>query len=104
MEGAPDVAEFHHERYDGKGYPKGLKGLEIPFHARIVSIADAYDAMNSDRIYRKSLKPSAIRSELAKGRGTQFDPELLNAFLKLFNKGILDDMQTISYHMLFDTT
>ena len=104
MEGARDVAEFHHERYDGKGYPKGLKGLEIPFHARIVSIADAYDAMNSDRIYRKSLKPSAIRSELAKGRGTQFDPELLNAFLKLFNKGILDDMQTISYHMLFDTT
>ncbi len=102
MEGARDVAEFHHERYDGKGYPKGLKGNEIPFHARIVSIADAYDAMNSDRIYRKSLKPSSIRSELVKGRGTQFDPELLNAFLKLFNRGILDDMQTISYRMLFD--
>ncbi|MBP5162617.1 MAG: HD domain-containing protein [Spirochaetales bacterium] len=102
MEGARDVAEFHHERYDGKGYPKGLKGNEIPFHARIVSIADAYDAMNSDRIYRKSLKPEAIRSELAKGRGTQFDPELLNAFLKLFNRGILDDMQTIGYHMLFN--
>lgn len=103
MEGAREVAEFHHERYDGTGYPKGLKGTEIPLHARIVSIADAYDAMNSDRIYRKSLKPSAIRSELAKGRGTQFDPDLLNAFLKLFNKGILDDMQTISYHMLFNT-
>lgn len=102
MEGARDVAEFHHERYDGKGYPKGLKGTEIPFHARIVSIADAYDAMNSDRIYRKSLMPDAIRSELAKGRGTQFDPELLNAFLKLFNRGILDDMQTIGYHMLFN--
>ena len=46
--------------------------------------------------------PDAIRSELAKGRGTQFDPELLNAFLKLFNRGILDDMQTIGYHMLFN--
>ena len=91
---------------DGLIAIKGLEALEKVGQGASTKIIIPSDlqGMNSDRIYRKSLKPSAIRSELAKGRGTQFDPELLNAFLKLFNKGILDDMQTISYHMLFDTT
>ena len=102
LEGAAAVAEFHHERYDGKGYPKGLKGDEIPFHARIVTIADSYDAMHSERIYNKGLKPSAIKSELINGRGTQFDPVLLDAFMEMFNSGMLDDMQTVGYHQLFD--
>lgn len=102
LEGAAAVAEFHHERYDGKGYPKGLKGDEIPLHARIVSIADSYDAMRSDRIYRKGLKPSVIKSELQKGRGTQFDPVLLDAFMEMFTSGQLEDMQTVGYHQLFD--
>lgn len=102
LEGAAAVAEFHHERYDGKGYPNGLKGDEIPLHARIVSIADSYDAMRSDRIYRKGLKPSVIKSELQKGRGTQFDPVLLDAFMEMFTSGQLEDMQTVGYHQLFD--
>ncbi len=91
LQGASDVARCHHERYDGRGYPSGLKGAEIPLHARIVAIADAYDAMHSDRIYRKGLSHEVIRSELEKGRGTQFDPELLPLFLELFESGALDE-------------
>ncbi len=85
-----DVARFHHERYDGDGYPTGRKGQSIPLHARIVTIADAYDAMRSDRIYRKGLAPEQIRKELVRGRGTQFDPELLDGFLELEADGELD--------------
>ncbi len=84
------VARHHHERYDGRGYPDGLKGEEIPLHARVVTIADTYDAMHSDRIYRKGLSYDVILSELVKGRGTQFDPALLDAFLPLFESGELD--------------
>ena len=90
MEGAADVARFHHERYDGSGYPTGRGGTDIPLHARVVAVADAYDAMRSDRIYRKGLKPEAIRGELVRGRGTQFDPVLLDAFLALVDSGALD--------------
>ncbi|MBO5260000.1 MAG: diguanylate cyclase [Agathobacter sp.] len=82
-------ALFHHERYDGTGYPKGLKGEEIPFAARIISIADAYDAMNSHRIYRSALSPEEIRKELVEGRGTQFDPDLLDIFLELLDNNQL---------------
>ncbi|MDO5155230.1 MAG: HD-GYP domain-containing protein [Eubacteriales bacterium] len=80
------VAKYHHERYDGTGYPSGIGGVDIPLNARIVCIADAYDAMSSDRIYRKALPNEVIREELVKGRGTQFDPELLDIFLKLFDE------------------
>ena len=89
---AAQVARHHHERYDGRGYPDRLKGSEIPLHARAVAIADAYDAMHSDRIYRKGLPPETIRSEMIRGRGTQFDPELLDAFLRLMDTGILDEI------------
>lgn len=84
------MAKFHHERYDGKGYPTGVRGRNIPLHARIVSIADAYDAMSSDRIYRKSLDKEIIRSELLRGIGTQFDPDLLLEFLDMFDSGELE--------------
>ena len=90
MQGAADVANYHHERYDGSGYPDGRKGEEIPLHARIVSIADAYDAMRSDRIYRKGLDPETIRRELIRCRGTQFDPAMTDAFLELADSGELD--------------
>ena len=90
MTDAANVAKFHHERYDGKGYPTGVRGRNIPLHARIVSIADAYDAMSSDRIYRKSLDKETIRSELLRGIGTQFDPDLLIEFLELFDSGELE--------------
>lgn len=87
--GASPVARSHHERYDGKGYPSGISSEEIPLNARIVCIADAYDAMNTDRIYRKALSPDVIRNELVRGRGTQFDPEILDIFLKLFDENKL---------------
>lgn len=80
------VAKHHHERYDGNGYPRSIEGEEIPVNARIVCIADAYDAMNSNRIYRKALSREVIREELVKGRGTQFDPEFLDVFLQLFDE------------------
>lgn len=82
-----DVARYHHERYDGKGYPTGLSGENIPFLARIVAVADSYDAMSSKRIYRKSLPEEIIRSEIEKNRGLQFDPQVADAFLELFDAG-----------------
>ena len=82
---AAKVARHHHERFDGRGYPDHLQGKEIPLHARLVAIADAYDAMRSDRIYRKGLAPDVIRGEMIKGRGTQFDPTLLDEFLELMD-------------------
>ena len=84
------VARHHHERYDGKGYPDKISGEEIEIEARVVGIADSYDAMSSDRVYRKALPKEVIREELIKGRGTQFDPNLLDVFLELFEEGVLD--------------
>ena len=76
-------AVSHHEKYDGTGYPYGLKGSQIPLEARIIGIADAFDAMNSSRIYRSKMTPKAILQELRAGRGHQFDPELLDKFLPI---------------------
>ncbi len=90
LKNAALTTRHHHERYDGKGYPDGLMKEEIPLHARILAIADSYDAMNSNRIYRKSLSKEVIKEELIKNRGTQFDPNLLDKFLELFNNGTLD--------------
>ena len=88
--GAADVARHHHERWDGGGYPSGLAGEAIPLHARIVAVADAYDAMRSDRIYRQGLSSEVIRSELLRGSGSQFDPVLADAMLALEYDGTLD--------------
>ena len=87
---AEDVARSHHERYDGRGYPMGLKGTDISEEARIVAIADAFDAMSSNRIYRKACDPEYIRHELEQGRGAQFDPEYAGIFLDLLQEGRLD--------------
>ncbi len=86
---AETIAKYHHERYDGKGYPEGLSGEDIPIHARIVSLADAYDAMASERSYRGALCEQKIREEIMNGKGTQFDPELTDIFLKAFDEGRL---------------
>ena len=80
------VARSHHERYDGKGYPDKLKGNDIPFQARIVAIADAYDAMTSDRSYRKALSDEVAINELIVNKGSQFDPAMVEAFLTLTKK------------------
>jgi putative nucleotidyltransferase with HDIG domain len=71
----------HHERYDGRGYPDGLAGQAIPLAARIVAVADAYDAMTSDRPYRRALSPVQARDELARCAGTHFCPDVVAAFL-----------------------
>ena len=89
MGSAAEAAAYHHERYDGTGYPEGLKGKDIPAHARIISIADAFDAMRSDRVYRKGMDDDTIRRELVNGSGTQFDPDYLTVFLSLFDEGEL---------------
>ena len=74
-------ARWHHERYDGKGYPDGISGEDIPTEARIIAVADAYDAMSSRRSYRDVLAQDYIRGELVKGRGTQFDPVFTDIML-----------------------
>ncbi|MDO8603759.1 MAG: HD-GYP domain-containing protein [Candidatus Omnitrophota bacterium] len=76
----------HHERYDGKGYPSGLKKEKIPLGARILSVVDAYEAMVSDRPYRKALSFKKIRQELLEGAGAQFDPDIVKVFLKILDK------------------
>lgn len=87
------VARSHHERYDGKGYPDKKSGEDIPEEARLVGIVDAYDAMSSDRAYRKALSRDTIRGELSRGRGTQFDPHMTDAFLELLDEGALNTQQ-----------
>ncbi|MCQ2517596.1 MAG: HD-GYP domain-containing protein [Lachnospiraceae bacterium] len=86
-------ARSHHERYDGKGYPDGLKGEEIPEIARIIAVADAYDAMTSNRSYRKLLEQKVVREEIVKGKGTQFDPKFAEVMLE-----IIDDDKEYQYH------
>ena len=78
-------AHYHHERYDGKGYPEGLKGEKIPEIARIIAVADSYDAMTSKRSYRDSMPQSIVRQEIEKGSGTQFDPQFAKIMLKLID-------------------
>ncbi|WP_088554321.1 HD-GYP domain-containing protein [Calderihabitans maritimus] len=74
----------HHERYDGKGYPKRLKGTEIPLGARIIAVVDAFEAMTSDRSYRKGMSNEKAIEELKRCAGTQFDPRIVEAFIKCF--------------------
>ena len=76
-------ARWHHERYDGKGYPDGLKGEEIPEEARIIAVADAYDAMTSHRIYRDIIPQEHVKSEIENGMGTQFDEKFARIMLEM---------------------
>jgi putative two-component system response regulator len=88
---AHQIALGHHERWDGSGYPSGLHGTEIPEVARIVAIVDVYDALSHDRIYRPALPESEVLKILRAGRGSHFDPELLDVFMSL-----LPEMRTIA--------
>ena len=90
VEHIEDGTKYHHERYDGKGYPMGLKGDEIPLYARIISVADTFDAMTSNRIYRHHMDTEYVMNEMRRGRGTQFDPEPLDAFLRLVDRKVID--------------
>jgi len=85
------LAQFvlsHHEKWDGSGYPHGIKGKEIPLESRIIAVADAYDAMTSERSYRKALCKDAATKELTRCSGTQFDPEIVDVFV---NQVLLDN-------------
>ena len=86
----PNVGEgalYHHERYDGKGYPEGKAGEDIPLIARMICVADSFDAMNSNRVYRKKLTKKYILSEIENNKGKQFDPRIADIFLSLINSG-----------------
>lgn len=97
IDNVEEGALYHHERYDGRGYVHGLKGEEIPLNARIIGIADAFDAMTANRVYRKKLDIDFVIDELKKGRGTQFDPNLVDIMLDLIEDGEINVAQ------LYDT-
>jgi len=81
-----EIAYFHHERYDGTGYPTGLKGEEIPLSARIVAVADVYDALTSKRCYREPIAPEEALDYIVRSRGRHFDPKVVDAFLRTYDR------------------
>ena len=94
LENVADGARYHHERYDGNGYAEGLKGEDIPLYARIIGMADAFDAMTANRCYRKKLGLDYVINEIKRCRGTQFDPKMADIMLKLIDEGQID-LETI---------
>jgi putative nucleotidyltransferase with HDIG domain len=86
-------ARYHHERYDGKGYPDGIAGEDIPLFARIIAVADSYDAMTSNRSYRSYLPQKEARDEIEKNKGSQFDPEIADIMLQ-----IIDEDKEYAFH------
>jgi len=89
VDGTPELAHIaesilcHHERWDGKGYPRNLSGSDIPLISRILSVVDAYDAMVSDRPYHKAIQPDQALAEIARNSGTQFDPTVAREFVEM---------------------
>ncbi len=90
LAGAIEIVQSHHERWDGRGYPTGLRGEGIPLAARVFAIADSFDAMTSDRPYRAAMPIERALEELRQGAGTQFDPTIVRAFLDLVDEGGLE--------------
>ncbi len=80
-------ARYHHERYDGKGYPEGRAGEDIPLIARMICVADSFDAMNSNRVYRNKLTKEDIFREIETNKGKQFDPQIADVLLRLIREG-----------------
>jgi HD-GYP domain-containing protein (c-di-GMP phosphodiesterase class II) len=87
LEGAVEIVRTHHERWDGRGYPMGLGGEQIPLAARVFAIADSFDAMTSDRPYRAALSFDHAFDEIRRGSGTQFDPDVVAVFLEMTGEG-----------------
>lgn len=86
MPGLVIGARSHHERFDGRGYPDGMRGADIPEPARIIAVADSYDAMTSRRSYRDALPQATVRAEIERGRGTQFDPQFADIMLQMMDE------------------
>ena len=89
FETACEVARSHHERWDGTGYPDGLKGDAIPIAARITAVADVYDALTSERSYKSAWPAREAIEEIRRLRGAHFDPNIVDAFLQLYEAGVL---------------
>jgi polar amino acid transport system substrate-binding protein len=78
--------KYHHEKYNGKGYPEGLKGEEIPFESRILALADSWDAMREERVYKKGLNYQESINEITRNAGVQFDPQLAEKWVQFIDK------------------
>ncbi len=92
LENAGEGALYHHERYDGRGYPEGKAGEDTPFIARIICVADSYDAMNTNRVYRNKLSKEHILEEIENCKGKQFDPRIADVMISLIkNDGLNGD-------------
>ena len=83
---AKDIVYTHHERWDGSGYPRGLRGTAIPLAGRLVAVVDVYDALVEERAYKPAMEPDRARDIIAAGRGTHFDPDIVDAFLRCFKR------------------
>lgn len=83
-----NVILYHHEKWDGSGYPNGIKGKEIPLESRIISIVDVFDALTSERCYKKAWTEEEALEYLEDGKGTNFDPHLVNTFIKMKKRGL----------------
>ncbi|MBD5138207.1 MAG: HD domain-containing protein [Ruminococcus sp.] len=93
LSGISEGAKYHHERFDGDGYCEGIAGEKIPLVARIIGVADTYDAMSSERCYRKPLSREKIESELENGKGTQFDPKIVPLMISMIEDGTADTLK-----------
>lgn len=90
-----EIVRHHHEAWDGTGYPHRLKATEIPFGARIIAVADSFDAMTSDRPYRKGMSVERAAGILASGKGTQWDPDLVQVFLRVIAEELDRPVETV---------
>lgn len=88
--GVRKIVRHHHERMDGKGYPDGLAGEDIPYGARIAAIADTFDAMTTDRPYRKAMSLEEARDEIVRSVGTQLDPQIAGVFVQMIDEGLIE--------------
>jgi len=102
LAGGADIIKHHHERWDGQGYPDGLKGELIPEGARILAVADAFDAMTSDRSYRQALDISTAIQEIKEGAGTQFDPRIAEVFIRIIPRLNLEEKTKSSGDFIYN--
>ncbi len=96
IDGIIEGALYHHERYDGKGYPRGISGQDIPLYARIICICDSYDAMSSNRCYRRHLDRETILSELRNNSGSQFDPDIVKYMIDMIDDGFVNEVNFLA--------